>query len=336
MSANAGQAVHGGVDASGPVPHDFSTNSNACGPCPAALAAVRAADASRYPDPQSTALRTRLASFHGVAASRIVVAASGSEFIARVTAAVAQSGGRTVAVPTHSYGDYAHAASAWQLHLIRDDGAAGTADLVWCCDPSSPLGQTPPALGARIDAWSGEGARVLDMAYAPLRLEGRPALDAGQRDRLWQLWTPNKALGLTGVRAAYAIAPANDVAAALQQRLEALAPSWPLGAHGAALLEAWVSAEVQAWLAESLVTLRVWKAAQRACLGAMPGWHLLASDANFFCARVEQPLDTLLPALRARGIKLRDCASFGLPGHVRMAVMPPASQQALADVMRRG
>jgi histidinol-phosphate aminotransferase len=33
--------------------------------------------------------------------------------------------------------------------------------------------------------------------------------------------------------------------------------------------------------------------------------------------------------LRAHGIKLRDTASFGLPGHVRLGVLPPASQQAL-------
>ena len=33
--------------------------------------------------------------------------------------------------------------------------------------------------------------------------------------------------------------------------------------------------------------------------------------------------------LRAQGIKLRDCASFGLPGTVRLGVLPPASQAAL-------
>ena len=36
--------VHGGPDARGAVPHDFSTNANAVGPCPQALAAVQAAD----------------------------------------------------------------------------------------------------------------------------------------------------------------------------------------------------------------------------------------------------------------------------------------------------
>ena len=65
-------AIHGGPDAQGVPLHDFSTNANACGPCPVALAALRQADRGRYPDPAYTELRARLAAFHGVEAGRIV------------------------------------------------------------------------------------------------------------------------------------------------------------------------------------------------------------------------------------------------------------------------
>ena len=58
--------LHGGPDAFGVPLHDFSTNSNACGPCPQVVAALRACDASHYPDPAYTALRQQLADFHGV------------------------------------------------------------------------------------------------------------------------------------------------------------------------------------------------------------------------------------------------------------------------------
>jgi histidinol-phosphate aminotransferase len=43
------------------------------------------------------------------------------------------------------------------------------------------------------------------------------------------------------------------------------------------------------------------------------------------------PYALLSPALREAGIQLRDARSFGLPGHVRLAVLPPASQAALAQ-----
>ena len=54
-------ASHGGPDALGAPRWDFSTNANACGPCPQALDAVHRADARRYPDPAYTDLRAALA-----------------------------------------------------------------------------------------------------------------------------------------------------------------------------------------------------------------------------------------------------------------------------------
>ena len=86
----ASQRIHGGPDRHGVPLHDFSTNSNACGPCPDAAAAVRQADATQYPDASYSALREQLAAFHGVAVQRVVLAASASEFIFRITALVAQ------------------------------------------------------------------------------------------------------------------------------------------------------------------------------------------------------------------------------------------------------
>jgi histidinol-phosphate aminotransferase len=318
------ELMHGGPDAQGVVAHDFSTNGNACGPCPAALEALQAADASRYPDPHYLDLRERLAGLHGVEAHRIVIAASASEFIGRVTAAVSQGGGGRVRLPPHGYGDYARAAKAWHFQPATADCAA---DLVWCCDPGSPLGLPQEDLALRVDRLGPHATLVLDLAYEPLRLEGALALDATQRDRVWQLWTPNKALGLTGVRAAYAIAPvaAQDLGA----RLARLAPSWPLGAHGVALLEAWTGVAARQWLADSLATLRAWKAAQRSVCESL-GWRCLPGDANFFCAEPDVALTPARSAaLRQAGVKLRDTASFGLPGLVRLGVLPPASQQAL-------
>lgn len=301
--------VHGGPDASGAARWDFSTNANACGPCPQVLDAVRAADATRYPDPASTRLRESLGALHGVAAERVVMAASASEFIFRMTAWAARQGGRSVSVPLHGYGDYAAAAAAQDLQVVRDQPA----QLVWLCEPSSPLGE--PLTPVQGDCL------VVDRAYEPLRLAGTPTpLDP----KAWQLWTPNKALGLCGVRGAYAIAP--DAWAAAQ--LDACAPSWPLGAHGAAMLEAWCAPSVQDWLAGTRATLAQWKEQQQALCESL-GWEVRPSCANFFVVR--GLASGTLAALRGRGVQLRDCASFGLPGFARLSVQPPQAQQALRD-----
>ncbi|MFM9900194.1 MAG: aminotransferase class I/II-fold pyridoxal phosphate-dependent enzyme [Polaromonas sp.] len=320
--------LHGGPDALGAPSHDFSTNSNACGPCPQAVQALAQLDASRYPDPRYTALRQQLADFHGVAAPRVLMAGSASEFIFRITAMVAGRGAHAVSVPPHAYGDYAQAAQAHGLVVVPSGEAAA---LHWACEPSSPLGQ-PHGLTGWADA---EGLRVLDCAYAPLRLSGQPSVTPDVLHTVWQLHTPNKALGLTGVRAAYAIAPPGaegDV-----QALDQLCPSWPVGAHGVALLQAWVQPGVQAWLAQSLQTLRSWKA-QQIHLCESLCWPCLPSDTNFFCTQPDLPsgmtLAQALADLRAQGIKLRDTTSFRLPGHVRLGVLPPLAQHALAGAWK--
>lgn len=323
------QRIHGGPDAFGAAQFDFSTNSNACGPCPSAVKAIAQANATRYPDASYTRLRAQLAAFHGVDVQRIVLAASASEFIFRVTAMAAKRGGRSVGLPPYSYGDYAHAATANGLKIVEPQ----LADLFWACEPSSPLGQ----LHAN---WKStpQAVRVLDAAYEPLRLVGQLSLPKSELQNVWQLYSPNKALGLTGVRAAYAIAPVDsepDVEAMNQ-----LCPSWPIGAHGVAMLAAWTQLDAQAWLASRLDTLRRWKAEQIA-LCASFGWTVLPSFANFFvCHTGLDPVSRLacsdglgiesaLTNLRQHGIKLRDCASFGLPGHVRLGVLGPAAHHAL-------
>lgn len=325
-----GGRIHGGGDSLGVPRFDFSSNSNACGPCPQALRAVQQANACVYPDADYVDLCARLAAFHGVSAKRLVLAGSASEFILRMTAAVVRSAGAagapSVSLPKHAYGDYQHAANAWGLALAeRPDGA----QLVWACEPSSPLGQVHMG-------WPRDLAQqvvVLDGAYAQLRLSGKSSLNAAQLNQVWQLYTPNKALGLTGVRAAYVIAPhamQKSVQGQIDQlvcSLNQLAPSWPAGAHGVAMLQAWVSPPVQTWLADCVPQLRDWKARQIALLETL-GWQVLPSEANFFCAKPAQPVD--LQWLRENhGIKLRDASSFGLPGWLRLGVLAPQGQDAL-------
>lgn len=374
---------HGGRDALGVAEHDFSTNSNACGPCPEVLQQVQQADPSHYPDPHYTHLRAELAAWHGVAAEQIVLGASASELIHRLLLAARLAGATAAQVPRPAYGDYARQAAALGLQVqVRTDADGGflqasQADtsamatatshawaIEWGCNPSSPHGgldtcashwlQTS-AIAADLNPTIQAGApwwRVLDAAYAPLQLGQKPQ---EWRDHVqhmqtacWQLFSPNKSLGMTGVRAAYAIAPAQPTAAAAAKQwqacllqLQALVPSWPLGVHGEAMLWAWMQPSVQRWLHNSRTQLQAWKQAQRAMLYEL-GWRCRASATNFFVAEPPWPdgmveasqRHGLLAHMRGLGVKLRETDSMGLPEHVRISVQSPKSQQALAQAWR--
>lgn len=354
--------IHGGTDLHGKPQFDFSTNSNAFGPCNVALQQIQAADCSAYPDPEYQQLRQLLGEWHQVAPHRIVFAASASEFIYRMSMLsglrsqqIASKAGkhdarndakshhaktsknqekyRTVWVPPHSYADYALAARSASLSLTDDITSAG---LIWACEPGSPLGQNQENLQAVLQILSGDTQLVLDCAYQPLRLSGQSSLNPVQLSHCWQMFTPNKALGLTGIRGAYVIAPIH--AEEWQIGLEQLAPSWVLGTHAVAMLSAWTSAPVQAWLQESLISLREWKCRQITLCQDL-GWEVLPSHANFFCASpsalIQEYRPDFLHELRSQGIKLRHAESFGLPACFRLGVLKPFAQDALYRAVKQ-
>jgi histidinol-phosphate aminotransferase len=333
---------HGGPDALQPIAHDFSTNANPLGPPPSLARALAAADRSRYPDPSYAALRGALGAWHGVAPERVVPGAGTSEAIRRLTLAAHLGGVARAWVPRPGYGDYAAAALALGL---RVDGYADEAALlevlarraepalVWLCEPCNPTGASlGPGFWRAAEPLlaSFDGVVVLDRAYEPLRLAGADPVPAGFAARAWQCLSPNKSLGLTGIRAGYLLAPV-DGATPLRRRVDALAPSWVLSAEGVVLLDELRRPPTRAWLARSRATLVDWGQQQRAALDAL-GWLQRPSTTPFWLARPgldDEQLPRRLQALREHGVKLRDARSFGLPGWVRVSVQPPASQREL-------
>lgn len=324
--------VHGGPDSGPPISHDFSTNANPLGPPLGLVRAVQAADRSRYPDPQYLTLRAQLAAGEGLSApEQLLVASGGAEAIRRLTlAALLARGCREVWVPRPGFGDYALAAQALDLavqgygpdELPRPSGPA----LVWACEPCNPTGGSLDGAALQALAELPGVTLVVDRAYEALRLDGEAPLIPAQA---WQLVCPNKALGLTGVRAAYVRAPEPD---ALWARMLSLAPSWVLSAEGVALLQHWHDPATALWLAHSREQLRLWRRQLRQALAAR-GWEQGESVTNFWLARPPEPLDD--GRLRAAGLKLRDASSLGAPGAWRIAALPGTAQQALLKEMDR-
>jgi len=327
-------AVHGGPDGGAQIRFDFSTNANPYGPPRGLWSAVRDADRQRYPDPGYSRLRERLARAQGVLPAQIEPASGGAEAIRRLTLAAHLDGISQVWVPQPGFGDYAAAASALglQLRAYEETPQPDVRSLVWICDPCNPT-------GASLDEaqWQHVGEAVartssllaIDQAYEPLRLDGRSQLPDALAATAWRLQCPNKALGLTGVRAAYLIAPQESAVAPAVARLAA---SWVLSAEGVALLKHWHDADTLAHLAAIRERLHADRQALRDLLQGL-GWEQQGDTVTpFWLARPPRALD--IPALRDQGIKLRDATSFGLPGWVRVAAQGAEALAALAAALQ--
>src|SRR5437762_3609193 len=144
----------GGNGPAGPI--RLHRNEAAYGPSQRAIAAMQEAalkGASRYPDVESEALRTRIARLHGVTTDRVVLGRGSSELLRMAVDAFVGSRRTLIsALPTFELiGRYAQHAGAdvvavpltrnhahdLDAMLARSDAATG---LVYICNPNNPTG----------------------------------------------------------------------------------------------------------------------------------------------------------------------------------------------------
>lgn len=349
---------HGGPggavdDAAAPVVLDFSANINAWGPAPHVVAAIRHADPAGYPDPEALAPRQAAAHLWGVPLDRTRFAPGAADLIHRIARAYLQPGDcALIAAP--AFGEYARAARAAGALVVELRAAHHDADpaadelarqirelrprLAFVASPTSPLGapRADEQLLCLAETIAPYGLLVVDEAYRSFAL-GRfapPALLA--RDDVVHLRSITKDCALAGVRAAFAVA-----APAVLRALDAADVPWSASAPAQAAAAAALTAEGAAHVERTLQLMTRARNELAAGLAAL-GLQVLPSAANFLCVRVgtapRRETDVraahggrLAAALGERGIRVRDCASFGLPDHIRVAVRtPPANQRLLA------
>ncbi|MBW3655641.1 MAG: aminotransferase class I/II-fold pyridoxal phosphate-dependent enzyme, partial [Gemmatimonadetes bacterium] len=103
---------------------------------------------------------------------------------------------------------------------------------------------------------------------------------------------------------------------------------WAASAPAQAAAVAALGGEADAHLASTIPRLREERARlEGAC--ATLGIETVPSDTHYFLARVPGAPGVHQRLRTEFGIKVRHCASFGLPGHLRMAARTPAENDLL-------
>jgi histidinol-phosphate aminotransferase len=320
--------VHGGTDSLPEPRYDFSSNANALGPCPPVLAAIRRADVSRYPDPSYTRLRERIAAWHDVTPDRVVVGAGASELTLRVV----RHFNRTVLQLAPTFSEYARGAGIARKRVVSASSPESflraqrrQRSLAFLCCPNNPTGDVwDPAI---IATAARQGPLVVDLAYASLCGSAQAAEIEAAAAMAWRLYSPNKALGLTGVRGAYLIAPRTA------RRLADEAPSWVIGRDAVAMLETSFEPSARKWLAESIPRLWRWRAQLAEGLRQLR-LTVRQSPATFLLVDVDNGT-RIAKRLRESGIRARDASSFGLERCIRLSAQPPPARKALLATLAR-
>lgn len=320
---------------------DFSVNSNPFGPSPLIRQALEKTPLDRYPDRECLALRRALAEHLGVSPEQIIVGNGTAELI-WLSAFAFLKAGDPVLILGPTFGEYERSVrlvSANPIYLNAHSSNGFTIDVtetsrllslthyraVYVCNPNNPTGQflAPETLFN----WAEEYPNtlfVIDEAYISFMPDQR-SVASRLRPNLLVLRSMTKDYALAGLRLGYAVGEQR-----LVQALMAVRPAWNVNSFAQTAGLAALADE--AYYQSTLNQLREEKSFFVNGLVEL-GYFPVPSHTHFFLVKVSNAAH-LKRELLPQGILVRDCTSFGLPEHIRIATRTRDQNLRLLDCLQ--
>lgn len=326
---------------------DFSSNINPMGlPLRAAERLTREAQDprtwTRYPDRQSTELRSSLSRYAGVPSDSIVIAAGADSLIHASLRALAP---KRCAIPIPAFSEYKRACHAFacdmtllpmnpEFRLAAESSQLLRAgDVLILNNPHNPSGAVT-SRSAMLDhmaaARASEAAVLVDEAFIDYVPDAAITDQAATIGGVVSIRSLTKFFGCPGLRVGYAVADPETA-----QKITAQLPPWPVTSLAAnALAEALRDVDYPTHAREQNRRAREGLCAALSALG----FAVFPGAANFLLVRVpgSNAVQIRRALLRDHAILVRECDSFsGLESgrYLRVAVRNADENQRLIDAL---
>jgi 5,6-dimethylbenzimidazole synthase/histidinol-phosphate aminotransferase len=344
------EAYHGGIDPAELAPFgikpenaiDFSSNILPFGPSPNVLAAIRTTAIDRYPDRECGVLRNAIAMLHTIAQDRILVGNGCSELIHLIASSLIRPGAPILIVgPTfseysrasrlangHVHYCLADAENDFDCPVVEMDAMLSSARfaVVWICNPNNPTGRSFHR--NRLFDWLREFPKtvfVIDEAYIEFTDDVESLIDC-EFENLIVLRSMTKAYAMAGLRLGYAV-----MGHALHREIRGRRAPWSVNAI--AQVAGVEAIQDQQYYVDAMARLQIAKQTLMSGL-AERDFRPRSSDTCFFLLPISHAVD-VRNALLADGLVTRDCRSFGIQEHLRIAVHEPTNNLRLLDALSK-
>ena len=283
----------------------------------------------RYPDSDYADFCSAAADFVGVSHENIIPGNGSTELI-RLFAETVISHGDRVLIPTPTFGEYESQSKLMGASIIHRDfdrvlttteDELSSMKAVFLCNPNNPTGNLLEARVVRdlIKKCTDAGVFLfVDEAFIDLsNPECSVVQDVLDCDFLFVLRSLTKSFGVAGLRIGFGVA--HETLAGFMNRVRL---TWNLNIVGERVGK-WLFENASGFLEESRAFIRSERKWFFVQLANMHGFKPIASKVNFILIDISGfslgPKE-LSEKLLEKGIMIRDCASFGLPNHIRVAV----------------
>ena len=345
-----GEACHGGPDYAEMerldiVPEgiiDFSSNLNPYFSPLAIREVLEWVDINCYPDTESIALRRAIAGKTGLSVDNII-AGNGSTELIRLAATAYLEAGDKAFIMEPTYGEYRTACQIAGAEIIvqrLSESNRFAADIdatvrlikdnhpraIFLCSPNNPTGYylSREEFGQILEA-APDSLIILDEAYISFTERAWSSFEFIDKGNLLVVRSMTKDCSLAGLRLGYAVANRE-----INRAMNRIRPPWNVNAVAqSAGIMALQETEVMQCSLEKI------QAGKRYLIEEIKKLRFpcLPSAANFFLVRVGNAAEYREKLLK-KSILVRDCASFGLPEYIRIAVNTMENNQKLVSSMQ--
>jgi histidinol-phosphate aminotransferase len=319
-------------------------------PVPEVIAAATRALATlnRYPDPNSSRLRAKLADRYGLPATRIAIGNGSCDILLAAGEALLEPGAEVVyAWPSFSVYPHISAASgATTITVPLDDDqrhdlpamareVTVATRLVIICNPNNPTSTAvgSAALSQFLEQIPGHVCVIVDEAYCEFRTDEDPDASVDLLTRhpnLVLLRTFSKVYGLCGLRVGFALCATDEFPRAVDQVRQ---PFFCNAVAQAAAVEALDHQDAVADRVVRTVAARIEMDERLRALGLEPA----DSQANFcwFDLGEDRDEDAVVSGLAQEGVIVRAGSALGRPGALRVTYGTPDENRRFLEALER-
>ncbi|HOI14299.1 MAG TPA: histidinol-phosphate transaminase [Methanoculleus sp.] len=300
---------------------DFSANVN---PYPPKIPWVPDPAALKdYPDDRYEALKEVIGRTFGRDVAEVAVG-NGSVELIRAFCYTLLGPGDTACITAPTFAEYEMAV---RLAGARCTAGETGAAVQFLCNPNNPTGElySRPEVLRLLGEAAEQGAYLfLDEAFIELSDPAQSVADVSD-ENLFVLRSLTKSFAVPGIRFGYAFGTPE-----LIEKVETVRLPWTVNAFAESFaIEAFRHYDLLVASRERIARERTWLSSRLDGLGLA----YAPPSANYILIAVPVQAEVLVERLLSRGVLVRDCRSFGLPRHIRVAVRTREENRQLIEAL---